>query len=423
MTGSLLQLSIHARNDIYLVGNPQITHFKSLYKRHTNFAMESIEQTLNGTSSPALGDLMSSTISKPGDLINGMYLEITFVGTANKPWPLQALIDYVEIRIGDQIIDKHYGDWFHIWNELTLPMSKKAQYYNMTGHNNDGVVSPSSQTCYLPFLFWFCKNPGLALPMIALLNTDVTVNIQLNTGYATTSADTYRNSVASISSVKLFADYVFLDVDEKRRFAQTSHEYLFEQIKHTGDEEMKISSTSTTDNDINVVFKGYIKELVWALEDRTNGATNHAFNYIKNSSARTFSVPSDTQPSLYSGDVAHYLANKPSYANDTEFISNVELLFNGQNRFSSRSSRYFSHKQIMDHHSGTPPPGIYVYSFALKPEEYQPTGQCDFNKFDDIVLRLRVASMSAPAPKLKLFGVSYNVLRIMSGMGGLAYNS
>jgi len=419
MTGSLLQLASHGASDIYFTGNPQMTHFKSVYKRHTNFAMECIEQNLNGALS--LGNLVSTILDKPGDLIKDMYLEVTFTGTANKPWPLHAMIDYVELFIGGQSIDKKYGDWLYIWNELTLPMAKKALYYNMTGHNTKGVVSGSitSQTGYLPLNLWFSRNPGLALPIMALSNHDVQLDIKLNGAYATSSAATHRNSVASISTVKLWIDYIFLDRDEKRLFAQTAHEYMIEQVLFTGDETVTVNSS----NDITLNHNArYVKELVWVATDQTNSTNNHAFNYLYNnqSNPRTFATYNNSNVSLYGGDYIGYEQYKPSLVNDTEIITNAMILFDGKERIQEQKSDYFAKKQVLDFHSGTPVPGIYVYSFCIEPENYKPTGGAKFNFINDIVLRLTIANIS-PAPKIKIFVVAHNVLRIMSGQGGLAY--
>jgi hypothetical protein len=418
MTGALLQLASYGASDIYFTGNPEMTYFKSVYKRYTNFAMQPIEQNLNG--SLALGQKVSTVIDRPGDLIKNMYLEVTFTGTPNKPWPLQAMIDYVELFIGGQSIDKRYGDWIYIWNELTLPMHKKALYYNMTGHNTKGVVTGSitSQTAYLPLELWFSRNPGLALPIIALANHEIRLDIKLNGAYATSSVTTYRNSIATLSSVKLWIDYIFLDVDEKKLFSQKAHEYLIEQVQFTGDETVTVN----TSNDIVLNYNYYVKELVWVGIDQTNSVNNHAFNYLYNnqSNPRTFATYNNTNVSLYGGDYIGYEQYKPSLISDTEIITNGLLLFDGKERFNEQKSDYFAKKQVMDHHTGTPAPGIYVYSFCINPEDHKPNGGAKFRQINDIVLRLTVANIS-PAPKIKIFALNYNILRIMSGQGGLAF--
>lgn len=418
MTGALLQLASRGSSDVYFTNNPQMTHFKSVYRRYTNFAMQSIEQNLNGSLS--LGQKVSCIIDKPGDLIKDMFLEVTFTGTANKPWPLQAMIDYVELHIGGQSIDKRYGDWLYIWNELTLPMHKKALYYNMTGHNTKGVVSGNiaSQTAYLPLNLWFSRNPGLALPIIALSNHDVQLDIKLNGAYTTSSAATHRNSIATLTSVKLWIDYIFLDVHEKRLFSQTKHEYLIEQIQFTGDESITINAS----NDITLNYNYYVKELVWVGVDQTNSTNNHAFNYLYNnqSNPRTFATYNNSNVSLYSGDYIGYEQYKPSLVSDTEIITNGAILFDGRERLEEQKSDYFAKKQVLDHHTGCPAPGIYVYSFCLYPEDHKPSGGVKFGYINDVVLRLTIANIS-PAPKVKIFAVNNNVLRIMSGQAALAF--
>jgi hypothetical protein len=419
MGGGLMQLVAYGAQDIYLTGNPQITFFKVVYRRHTNFAVESIEQTFNGTAS--LGSRVTATISRNGDLVSGMYLEAVFTGTADKPWPLEAMIDKVELEIGGQLIDRQYGDWMHIWTELTMDVAKKVQYQKMSGHNANGVVGTvASQTAYLPLQFWFCRNPGLALPLIALQYHEVKVNLELGSAYGTGSIAARRSSVATLTSLKLFVDYVYLDTDERRRFAQVSHEYLIEQVQFTGEESVNDNST----NNVTLNFNHPVKELVWVAVDQTASTNNHAFNYLESAGIRTWEVTGDgTTGSVVDGDVCGYGANMPSVKADNEFLSKAKLQLNGHDRFAERDAAYFGSVQVYQHHSGCPHPGIYVYSFALSPEEHQPSGTCNFSRIDNAVLQLTMANTTLSSVPVRVYAVNYNVLRIMSGMGGLAYSN
>merc|ERR1712054_734269 len=226
MGGGLMQLVAYGAQDVYLTGNPQITFWKVTYRRYTNFAMESIEQTFNGQAD--FGRRVTCTISRNGDLAYRTYLQVTLpqidqsltnnapTGVTNEPkdfgvyarWldsPGEQLISQVEVEIGGQRIDRQYGDWMHIWNQLTLSKEQERGYYKMIGNttqltyvcdpdfaNVDGPCSADGvrQVCaprnalpettlYVPLQFWYCRNPGLALPLIALQYHEVKINIDL----------------------------------------------------------------------------------------------------------------------------------------------------------------------------------------------------------------------------------------------------
>ena len=212
-----MQLVAYGAQDIYLTGNPQITFFKVVYRRHTNFSMEAIEQTLNGTVS--LGNKVSCTVSRNGDLVHRVYLQVDLSGATSASEYGHSLIKSVEVEIGGQRVDRHTGEWLHIWNELTQEAGKKEGYKAMIGNVDD---DSASRTLYVPLQFWFCRNPGLALPLIALQYHEVKINVEF--------ASSLGNSVTMSSNAKLYVDYIYLDTDERRRFAQISHEYLIEQL-------------------------------------------------------------------------------------------------------------------------------------------------------------------------------------------------
>jgi hypothetical protein len=358
MGGGLLQLVAYGAQDVYLTGNPQITFFKVVYRRHTNFSMESIEQTFNGTA--ALDRRVTCQISRNGDLIHRMYLQATVTdGAANANAGLK-MIKSVELEIGGQRIDKQYGDWMYIWNELSLPSGKTTGYSTMVDAIN------GTTTLYVPLEFWFCRNPGLALPLIALQYHEVKVNLE----FATAAV----SELTSLDSASLWVDYIFLDTDERRRFAQLSHEYLIEQLQFTGEE--TISSGASR---VKLNFNHPVKELVWVQQNGTAPAGTY--------------VACDT----------------------------AKLQLNGHDRFAERAGEYFTLVQPYQHHTNIPTvAGINVYSFALKPEEHQPSGTLNMSRIDTATLAL---STAATVDCLRVYATNYNVLRVMSGMGGLAYSN
>ena len=555
MGGGLMQLVAYGAQDVYLTGNPQITFWKVTYRRHTNFAMESIEQTFNGQAD--FGRRVQCTISRNGDLAYRTYLQVTLpeigqdlknsTGDVYARWldyPGEQLVNMVEVEIGGQRIDRQYGDWMHIWNQLTLTAECERGYNKMVGQTTEltyltdpefaNVDSPCAAddvpgatctprnalpetTLYVPLQFWFCRNPGLAVPLIALQYHEVKINLELNPIdqclYAVSSTGTaagadgtelkvtkaYQQSLVAAS---LYVDYVFLDTDERRRMAQNPHEYLIEQLQFTGDE-----SIGSAANRIKLNFNHPCKELVWvvqpdahvdycsqtvagALLQRALGA--QPFNYTDSVDAlpntiRAFSGSEGVQGTSAGQDNNDFITasglfqdplaesasgnqgpqpasvNQQGYTSggaisDTGLQSNAQqgstvsdagafvlaecalnmhcwgqnpvvtakLQLNGQDRFSEREGTYFDLVQPYQHHTRNPDTGINVYSFALRPEEHQPSGTCNMSRIDNASLQLVVSSNAiggTKTAKVRVYATNYNVLRVMSGMGGLAYSN
>ena len=421
MGGGLLQLVAYGAQDVYLTGNPQITFFKVVYRRHTNFAIEAIQQTFNGT--PNFGNRVTCQISRNGDLIHRMYLSVVnyYSGEEVCPYFGLRLINYVEIEIGGQKIDKHYSHWMYVWNELSLPASKKEAYKKMVGANDKlaklGTDADTGANLYIPLEFWFCRNVGLALPLIALQYHEVKINILFET------KENCKGSTAeilSLPSVSLWVDYIFLDTDERRRFAQLSHEYLIEQLQFTGTE--SVSSASSIKPKLS--FNHPCKELVWfCSSDHTATATEKE---VMNKNWINYSTTANTK---YDNSATSELYVPTSAITSTNPIKSAKLVLNGNDRFSARAGSYFNLIQPYQHHENIPSnPGINVYSFALKPEEHQPSGTLNMSRIDTAVLNLDINQLGSYAnanisKNLHVYAVNYNVLRILSGMGGLAYSN
>ena len=260
MGGGLMQIAVKGIQDQFLVGNPQITFFKTIHKRYSNFSMESIQQHFNGTIN--FGRKLNCTIAKNGDLIHKIYLLVDLpkidceTDTANKfrwlNWLGHNIIKEVYIEIGGQIIDQQYGEWIHIWNELSQVSSKKHGYANMVGNvprltqviqgnnlNNNSNTIPA-HTLYIPLQFWFCKNPGLALPLIALQYNDVKIGLEFkDVSQCCWSTGKYKTTPPSMINASLYVDYIYLDTEEEEKFASQSHEYLIEQLQYNGQENFK----------------------------------------------------------------------------------------------------------------------------------------------------------------------------------------
>jgi len=521
MAGGLMQLVAYGAQDVFLTGTPEITFWKVSYRRHTNFAMESIEQTFSGQAD--FGRRVTCTISRNGDLAYRTYLQVTlpeinqgmskavddsvyarwldFVG--------EQLVAQVEVEIGGQRIDRQYGDWMHIWNQLTLSKEQQAGYYKMIGNTTQltyltdptfaDVSGPCAaggpaQVCaprkalpettlYVPLLFWFCRNPGLALPLIALQYHEVKINIDFRpigeclwAMNKMTGADGVSSSGAyqqSLVAASLYVDYIFLDTDERRKMAQNPHEYLIEQLQFTGDE-----SVGSSSNKIKLNFNHPCKELVWVVQPDANvdycASLEGGTLLNKTFGAQPFNYTDavDALPNAihaFAGDTTASGANAfidgsglfETTAGEGADVNNgatpvlgaalsdagsfvlaesaldmhcwgenpvvtAKLQLNGQDRFSEREGSYFDMVQPFQHHTRAPDAGINVYSFALRPEEHQPSGSCNFSRIDNAVLQLVLSSgtvSGTATAKVRVYAVNYNVLRVMSGMAGVAYSN
>jgi len=423
--GGLLQIVAYGAQDIWLTGNPQVTFFKQLYRRHTNFSMQSVEAQFNGA--VGFGRTVSVVVPRVGDLMGRTYLEATLPavssGEVSFQWDLEVgnfLIEEVEVQIGGQVIDKHYGYWLSIWSQLTLDRGKTEGYNAMVGGYAQANTTTLPYLLFVPLQFWFCRHTGLALPLIALQYHEVRIVVKFATFRALIAKSSpaqleYPNgdatpieSIPDLTDAKLYIDYIFLDTSERRKMAQTSQEYLIDQLQFTGNE--VLNSNGVTKIKLN--FNHPVKELIWIVmsTERKN---------------RHFALPGN-RTNLVTGEVI----------DDKNPVAEAKLQFNGHDRFSTRNGRYFSDVQPYQHHTNIPTEaGINVYSFALYPELEQPSGTANFSRIDNATLSLSLttsAQMEDMLPdasgvnllhEAKIYAVNMNVLRIMSGMGGLAYSN
>jgi hypothetical protein len=527
MGGGLLQLVAYGAQDAYITGNPHITFWKVLYKRHTNFAMEAFR--VNFTGSPQYGQRVVAVVNRNADLMYKTYLEVQLPDTTKPTIPVQwtgawerrlgyQLLRKIEVEIGGQIIDTHYGEWLFLWENLTSSFDNSVKLDSMTGGYLSGSTT-SGVSCggrpnilYIPLQFWFCRNPGLALPLIALQYHEVRINVTLSaatdlvssTGYSSVSAA--AAALPQLKDMALYVDYIYLDVEERRRFAQQSHEYLIDQLQYGMPQTLTNASSR-----IDLTLNHPVKELVWVFQDARK--TDCGSDLTKNMGF--------TQPFSYD-----------------DIVNRCRLQINGTDRFDERFGDYFWRVQPYQHHSGgafwpmraqvtatTPAtisvstgctvtgdvltiaagatglpvsvpfimegavvtssvsgliaPGtivsafgtgsgkdgtynlsesamvagtnvsagtvtftlpnlqytphdnpINVYSFALEPEEHQPSGTCNFSRIDTTTLvfdSIAEAGLAKPTKTtpfvFRIYAVNYNIFRVMSGMGGLAYSN
>jgi len=451
MGGGLLQLVAYGAQDAYITGNPHITFWKVLYKRHTNFAVEAMR--VNFTGSPVYGQRVVAVVNRNADLVWKTYVEVTLPDTrasaTGKSFDVSwtggvqrrlgyALLQQIEVEIGGQIIDRHYGEWLYLWESLTADFDKAMKLDTMLGGRQPAITGNTSSAAacngrpsvmYVPLEFWFNRNPGLALPLIALQYHEVRFNITLADATDLVSKGSWASvaqaaaNLPALRDMALYIDYVYLDVDERRRFAQESHEYLIDQLQYTGQQQL-----TTQAGRIDLTLNHPVKELVWVFQDARKTDCGSA----------TTASAGYTQPFSYD-----------------DIVDRARLQLNGQDRFDERYGDYFWKVQRYQYHTGggfgpvaravvdtvsssaTDPlllgdmNFINVYSFAISPEEHQPSGTCNFSRIDTATLVYDaintsttpfVPTKTTPC-NFRMYAVNYNIFRIMSGMGGLAYSN
>ena len=436
--GGLLQLVAVGKQDIYLTGNPQMSFFKMVYRRHTNFAIESMPMYFEGT--PNFGTRCVCTVPRRGDLLGRIYLQVTLPQlTLQSTGELVsycnsvgfALIQDVTLEIGEQQIDKQTGEWMEIWTQLTTPAGQRdalnAMVGRVDGYSMPNIIpAPNGMTLYIPLQFWFCRNPGLYLPLLALQYNPIRIRFTLaplqnlfwtgdlvNTPNCTDNPTV--NPVAPINMM-LWGDYVFLDTDERRTFVKNSHEYLIEQVQYT--KPISIKSQQLVAN-IPVEFTNPIKEFIVLVQRKDMQSYNEYFNYSNLAVGETLALP--IPPPLSNG-----LA--PGQTR-TDLISDAVLQLDGYNRFEPRDPTYFRLVQPYEHHTYTPIDNyIYCYSFSLRPEDAQPTGSLNASRIDRIVWQITMnTDLNVPGYfsvgdcTVNIYAINHNIFRVIDGFGGLLF--
>lgn len=537
MGGGLMQLVAYGAQDIYITGNPQITFFKVIYRRHTNFAIETVEQQFVGNI--GFGNTLSAKISRNGDLMTKVYLRVILNGVdptatnSNFAWVRRvghAMINQIEIDIGGTKIDRQYGTWLDIWYELARAGDHEKAYARMIGDVPELTTYDTSikeaYTLYVPLQFWFNRFVGLAIPLIALQYHDTIINVTFaNVNQLVIYDCKFDLTLVTMQNASLLVNYVYLDTDERRRFALVGHEYLIEQIQFNG-----VEPTLADQQKYILDFNHPTKELIWALRNG-NYSTGQEFVFYSNQDewpideaacsivnqsisigvnpnmpgVTWYEVLPGTVATIGTFNVTNNMTTKSAFVNPTSLsigdygitsqinvdvnitvngviecnnivttltvrdlsfpvssmtdtrynvcdpfvniFSNYGLLidgtgnpvqygllqFNGHNRFDRREGLYFNYVQPNQHHENTPRDGINCYSFALYPEQHQPSGTSNLSRIESSTLTIWFSdsTFSAglpllpfinPANQLFIFVTNYNILRVYSGLAGIAYS-
>jgi hypothetical protein len=444
--GGLLQLVATGKQDLFLTGNPQISFFRSVYRRHTNFAVESQAMFFDGT--PNFGQRITCLIPRRGDLLGRMYLDVTLPllkDISGNPLSYtnaigHALIQEISFEVGEQEIDRQTGEWMEIWTQLTTPTSQRAALDEMIGRVepfNVIDIRPGAASdglrLLIPLQFYFCKNPGLYLPLLALQYTPIRINITMRplsqlfwvappvpppTNTPWRPACTVQvDQGPKITSMLLWGDFIHLDTEERRTFVSTTHEYLIEQTQYTPPYSITSQQTTAT---IPVDFNHPLKEFLFVVQRDEMLNRNEWFNYSN------LGIGEITPASIFP------YVNSNSPAGRLDLIRSAKLQLDGFDRFQERPPQYFRLTQPYQHHTTTPVNSfIYNYSFALEPVNVQPTGTLNASRIDSIVWQIDMnATLTNPTLptwqqrgncRVTIYGRNYNVFRVINGFGGVLF--
>ena len=408
-TGAVLQIAAYGTQDQYLTGNPQITHFKAVIRRSTNFAMETVENYFDGKLAP--GQKVQCKLQRIGDLIHQIYLRLdlpqlqTIQGADNiyTSWVNAigyVIMDYVEVQIGERVVDRQYGQWMNIWSELSTDDSKRDALNGMVGKHEFFTSSTQNGPLqlYVPLQFWFCNNIGSALPHIALQKQEVRFNIKFKSfdtlwvSNDPVNAKEILPPTITFDQATLLVDYIFLDEDERRYFAQNRHFYLIEQIQIT----TQSIDITKNENVIELPFNHPVKELLWVIQGENVQRSNQWTNY--------------------SGDIIDICDDDPRPP-----IKNAIIRFEGLERFEIRKEEYFRVVLPWKYHTAVPTDNyIYIYSFATDPEILQPTGTANFSRLDRATLHIQTANDLGNSD-ITVYAINYNIFRIIGGISGVLF--
>lgn len=404
MGGGLLQLVATGEQNKYLNSKPQFSFFQKVYRHHTNFAIEHFPQVF--TNPTDINSELTAVISRNGDLLSRIYLVLELDKDADLPNmkynSILTIIDYISIEIGGQEIDRHTGEWLYLWFYLTYSSDQYSILRNclLNPHNNPG------RKVYIPLQFWFCRMSGMCLPLCALQYHKVKINLKFKK-----NLNNYTLSNNTGNPV-LWCDYIFLASVERKFFAQKSHEYLIDQMQSMH-KFIENKCGDTLQTRVDLLFDHPVKELIWIFQNKTD-STN--------------------------------IENYWSIHNEGEDqIESAALLINNDEVFKRQPAQYYRNVQVYKHHTyggcnieyydGTVIPAIqtrgeciYVYSFALKPEQHQPSGSCNFSRIKSVSLDFTLKAVSNCTDfqnyrNMTVYALNYNILKIEGGVGGLIYEN
>ena len=408
MTGGLLQLVSVGTQGQHLTSNPQISFFKQVHKKHTNFSIETIPLQFSQVTN--FGSKSTCKIRRHGDLLHKCILEIILPelneGTGVE-WTNgigNALIKEVQLLIGGEIVDRMDGQLLDIYSEFYLEEGKRATYHKMIGYHKNfdynGTDNNHAMRLFIPLEFWFCRNIGSALPLVSMQYHDVEIQVEFRKLSECYNPHDANVNVTKITSCRLYADYIYLDIDERKEFAKRSHEYLITQHQKNLNNSLKYTQKNAK---IDLTFNHPVKSLFWFVKTLQSDQENYWFDYD----------PRKTNGTTF------------TQANMIQFVDSVSLLLNGQERFQKRSGEFFRYIEPYKRCRNIPDyKNIYNYNFGFNTAQFQPNGYLNFSRIDNAQLILDIVdnnTVNDDTLNITIYAVNYNVLKIHSGMGGVLY--
>ena len=486
MGGGLIQLVSVGFEDLYLTNDPQVTFFKIVYKRHTNFSQELIPQLYN--SIPDFGKRVTCRLSKNGDLINRMYIylelpniPVFYDNTTDTPNQIKKLawikkigygiIKSVELEIGGQLIDKHYGDWFNIWEELTETCQRDT-LNKLIGNVPDVYNFTNGKDTYklfIPLKFWFCRNIGLSLPIIALYFNDIKIHVEFNelsklirksaTNYIEiddnsvlfNEGDLITQTIDNVITTNIYSYYDFINkrlyyIKYKDSFVSGYNIYNSDGYYATPKTNATEAIFNITIPNLSIVRSNLLINYIYLDNDERKRfvKSNHEYlidfiqfegektiynNHIKLKLGYNHPCKELIWVSQYvnikNGNLNDLFNYTNSIENGESLIKRTKILLNGQVRVTDKNFFFYNYLQPIKTHTNSPSNGINIYPFCINPEDSQPSGSCNFSKMDDIVLEFSVSKdvdYNHPAI-VRVYNNAYNVFRIIDGLSGLAFSN
>jgi len=505
MPGGIMQIIFQGAQDLYLTGNPTMTFFKTVYKRYTQFGTEYISLFFDPIPSLTPTQMTKATckIDRNADLIHDTYLvyDLPALYTNNLipvGWVEEVgthIIQEILIRLDGNVLDTQRGDFMKIYSDITMNGTEKYQFLKCVGGEsfmlNSGqnlsndittqTIAINAKRLYIPLLFWFCRNSGLSIPLIALQynelyidctfnplnelirignplvspkqlfgdyqNSPFNVNIRnylLSIGFDQTNVFYYFTQNNWQSNTYLLANYVYIGDDERKMFAQTSHEYLIPQIQFNLFQGLKAGP-----NYLETTFKHPVKEIIWYLTMDNLDQTNDWYNFggLKTCNSFRFWQSQLKYYGLqqyYEPELQYITDNFTNYVNSVKaqsvykltgaqaqtyfgdyysIMQNFQPVFNNNDRMEVQDKDFYGAVQLFKYHIGPSSPGIYVLSFAFKPEEHQPSGTQNFSRLDYQEFRLNIFNTYPVEDRFNcyMYAVNYNVFRIIGGIGSTVF--
>ena len=410
-----LRLAVTGVQDQWLTGDPKISYFSSIYKRHTRFSTEAVGIPITGNVSLG-GNAIARIPNNVGDLLRSVMLKLTLgelpSGNLYNASIATSVIQYVDLVIGGQTIQRLTGDYIDMYNQLHSNKDDAGTtLYYMNGHNNQIQIVSAPRTFYLNLPFYFFRNPSLAIPICAITRQLIEIHIKFKDvdddvtfSYGEVNGNMVRTKteLGSIVEASIITDFYFITRDEINFLLTRPMQYIITQLQLST---MQFKPNESKKSAL-LKFTNPVKELFFLAKEETGANVGNE--------DRLLDVTSTDQ--AFSGHVA----NKRS---DYRFVKNIRFECNGKRMF-DHTGKYLAYEQSLIHHTGCPDPAyeFYTYSFALKPELYYPTGQLNMSRIIHKKLDVELDETSTSRNiNFSIYALNYNLLHVEGGLAGLKF--